>query len=62
MRGKIRRVKVALDTQSNVSFTKEDLGTRRKWDMGETKLVKGIGGYSSKGTPLSIKIIKRVGS
>ena len=42
----IRRVKVALDTQSNVSDAEPYLGTPRQWRSHESKLVKGIGVHS----------------
>ena len=55
--GNIRRVKVALDTQSNVSYAEPYLGTPRKWRSHESKLVKGIGGYSRSSQPLTTTVI-----
>ena len=55
--GNIRRVKVALDTQSNVSYAEPYLGTPREWRSHESKLVKGIGGYSRSSQPLTTTVI-----
>ena len=56
--GKIRRIKIASDTQSNVSYTKEHLGQKRSWRSHESKLVKGVGGYYEDNIPLTTYVIK----
>ena len=56
--GMIKRVQVALDTQSNVSYARLDLGIPRSWKKTESKSVKGIGGYSSTSVPLLTRIVK----
>ena len=56
--GVVRRVQAALDTQSNVSYARLDLGTPRPWRKTESKSVKGIGGYSSTSVPLLTRIVK----
>ena len=57
--GNIRRVKVALDTQSNISYAKRDLGIKRSWNSGECRLVKGLGGLCEETfTPLTTRVIK----
>ena len=55
---KIRRIKIASDTQSNVSYTKEHLGQKRSWRTHESKLVKGVGGYYEDNIPLTTYVIK----
>ena len=56
--GKIRRIKAALDTQSNVSYSKDYLGQKRPWRPHESSVVKGVGGYCENGTPLTTYVIK----
>ena len=56
--GITRRVQVALDTQSNVSYAKIHLGVPRSWRSHESKYVKGIGGYAKASNPLTTRIIK----
>ena len=56
--GKMRRVKVALDTQSNVSYAKTSLGQRRSWRRHESKTVRGIGGNYENSIPLTTYVIK----
>ena len=56
--GKMRRIKTALDTQSNVSYTKEYLRQKRSWRTHESKLVKGVGGYYQHDIPLITYVIK----
>ena len=56
--GKTRRVKAALDTQSNVSYAKTYLGQKRKWKSHESTVVKGVGGYYKNGIPLTTYVIK----
>ena len=57
-KGKIKKIRVALDTQSNVSFAKKHLGVPREWDSDESRLITGVGGHSSQGTPLTTRVIK----
>ena len=40
----MRRVKTALDTQSNVSYPRKYLGQKREWKSHENEMVKGVGG------------------
>ena len=47
-----------LDTQSNVSYTKEYLRQKRSWRTHESKLVKGVGGYYQHDIPLITYVIK----
>jgi hypothetical protein len=56
--GKIRRVKAALDTQSNVSYAKRHLGQKRQWRSHESPVVKGVGGYCENGIPLITHVVK----
>ena len=49
--GTVRRVQVALDTQSNVSYAKPHLGTPRPWKTHENPYVKGVGGLVKGGRP-----------
>ena len=56
--GITRRIQVALDTQSNVSYAKEHLGIPRSWRGHESKYVKGIGGYAKGSVPLTARILK----
>ena len=56
--GRTRRVKTALDTQSNVSYAKSYLGQKRSWENHECKLVKGLGGYSESDSPLTTYVVK----
>ncbi len=56
--GITRRVQVALDTQSNVSYAKPHLGIPRPWRKHESRRVRGIGGFSQGSVPLSTRIIK----
>ena len=56
--GNVRKIKVALDTQSNVSYAKPYLGIPRSWRCHESKYVKGVGGYAKGSTPLTTRIIK----
>ena len=56
--GIIQVVKVALDTQSNVSYAKAYLGIPREWRPHENKYVKGLGGYSKDKVALRTRIIK----
>jgi hypothetical protein len=56
--GKMRRVKAALDTQSNVSYAKKYLGQKREWKSHESTVVKGVGGYYKNGIPLTTYVIK----
>ena len=50
--GRMKRIKAALDTQSNVSYAKEHLGQPRPWRSHECKMVQGIAGYYRDGKPL----------
>ena len=56
--GELKRVKVALDTQSNVSYAKQHLGQPRSWKSYESTEVKGIGGYYKGSVPLTTYVIK----
>ena len=56
--GKVQRVKAALDTQSNVSYTKRHLGTPREWRPHEGKIVRGLGGFSEETKPITTTIVK----
>ncbi len=56
--GIIQRTQVALDTQSNVSYSKKELGIPRSWRSHESRYVKGIGGYAKGSIPLITRIIK----
>ena len=57
--GTIRRVLVAVDTQSNVSYAKPTLGEPREWRRHENRYVKGIGGWTKAETPLVTRVIKQ---
>jgi len=58
--GNIRRTQVALDTQSNISYARRHLGTDRKWDPRESRVVSGVGGTANtSSTPLLTRIIKK---
>ena len=56
--GIVRRVQVALDTQSNVSYCENHLGIPRSWRNHESRRVRGVGGYARGSVPLSTRIIK----
>ena len=42
--GKFRRARVALDTQSNVSYVHSDYAAHRQWDADENPRVRGLEG------------------
>ena len=57
--GRKRLVRVALDTQSNVTYVHKHMGTVRQWKQGEARTVRGIGGIVTEGIPLTLTIVKK---
>ena len=53
-----RKVRAALDTQSNVTYANSEVGVRREWGEGEVKTVRGLGGLVGETVPLSVVVCK----
>jgi hypothetical protein len=57
----VKRVRAAVDTQSNVSYARDILTSPRAWRTGEAKHVKGITGTITTTRPTLLKVLRHEG-
>ena len=58
--GNKEEIRVALDSQSNITYALPEVATERQWDRGEIKTVMGVGGYAGKESkPVWVTVMRK---